>query len=131
MVLNLIFTHTNSFLTVYTCAYAYRFHLYDCLVVSLSAATAFFPWERVTLLIEYEQPASPLLREETLAEATNLRQYFTLRARLEGTSPASGLAGWLARDSHPRVDLASRQYTVMASENITRNGEVLQLLEGR
>lgn len=65
-----------------------RFNHYDCLVVSLSSLAnhALFPWDRVSLLIEYEQLTAPLFgskssleMSERAADRLHLKKYVSLR----------------------------------------------------
>ena len=56
-----------------------RFHHYDCLVVPRHSIADNFPWEKVSLLVEYEPLRTLLFPEGSFPEAARLKQYVTLR----------------------------------------------------
>jgi len=80
----------------------FRFHHYDCLVVPIEAVTDHtnFHWEKVSLLVEYEEHKYPLfgqvesscnssndislpMNHPKLLDRLNLQSYFTLRTVLD------------------------------------------------
>ena len=53
--------------------------MYDCLVISRSAISAYlFPWQLITLLVEYEPVSVPLF-SEGVSEDVALEEYLILR----------------------------------------------------
>lgn len=143
-----------------------RFHHYDCLVMPVSALSgcSSFLWEKVSLLIEYEQLKRSLFEqsgvsnggereilgeigcayEESgdsagIAERLHLQDYITLRTAQELTVSSISaapckLSWWVAYVCVILVAFIvgdGTAYTVVASERVTGNPELLQLLEAR
>ena len=63
-----------------------RFHRYDCLVMPANSVAPCFPWEKVTLLVEYEQPITAPLFDGSLPKS--LEQYIVLKTVLQGMHSA-------------------------------------------
>ena len=69
---------------------SYRFHHYDCLVMPTSSLASIFPWEKVGLLVEFEELKTPLFPGGP-PRGMRLQEYIALRAVREVS--ASALAG--------------------------------------
>ena len=54
-----------------------RLHHYDCLVMPVTSLAPCFPWEKVALLVEYEQAKATPMFDGTLPR--NLEKYIVLR----------------------------------------------------
>lgn len=70
-----------------------RFHHYDCLVVPVSSITTTFPWEKVTLLVEYEPLGSSLFSGGCAPDTLRLRQWVALKTAREISASALARSG--------------------------------------
>ena len=70
-----------------------RFHHYDCLVVPVSSITTTFPWEKVTLLVEYEPLGSSLFSGGCPPDTLRLRQWVALKTAREISASALARSG--------------------------------------
>jgi hypothetical protein len=103
-----------------------RFHYYDCLVVPVASITSTFPWEKVSLLVEYESLGSTLFPDGQRPVNLRLRQWAVLKTVQDISATSLARSG-----SSSCSSVLSFQYTLIASENITANTKLLQLLESR
>lgn len=65
--------------SVSDCANSTRFQYYDCLVVPVVSITNAFPWEKVTLLVEYEPLGTGLFPGGQQPANLKLRQWIALK----------------------------------------------------
>lgn len=65
--------------SVSNCAYSTRFQYYDCLVVPVVSITNTFPWEKVTLLVEYDPLGTCLFPGGRQPANLKLRQWIALK----------------------------------------------------
>ena len=56
-----------------------RFHYYDCLVIPVASITNTFPWEKLSLLVEYESLGSALFPDGQQPVNLRLRQWVVLK----------------------------------------------------
>lgn len=72
-----------------------RFYHYDCLVAPGSSIAGNFPWEKVSLLVEFEEGRSPPFPAGDPPENARLRQYIILRTVKEISASALASSGEL------------------------------------
>lgn len=75
------------------CAYSTRFQYYDCLVVPVVSITNTFPWEKVTLLVEYEPLGTGLFPGGQQPVNLKLRQWIALRTVQDISASSLAKAG--------------------------------------
>ncbi len=81
------------------CFPTWRFYHYDCLVAPATAIASNFPWEKVSLLVEYEQiRSSPLFPTGEPPEDARLKQYVVLRTTKGISASALASSGELLFD---------------------------------
>ncbi|XP_065905236.1 uncharacterized protein [Dysidea avara] len=100
-----------------------RFHYYDCLVVPKYSLTTQFPWQRVSLLVEYEHTV-----DITLPNNVPSLEHVMLKC-VSHSFP--GLSGQDANSlNQGEISVTNKeQYTFIGSEILTQNSELLRLLE--
>eukprot|EP00731_Ephydatia_muelleri_P018742 Em0011g782a len=96
-----------------------RFQHYDCLVIPATSVVPCFPWEKVTLLVEYEQSTTTTPLFDGIVPKS-LEQYIVLKT-VQGLHSA-------VESAEVSGDI---QFTVVASNDITCNTDLLQLLESK
>lgn len=70
-----------------------RFHHYDCLVVPMDSIADTFPWEKISLLVEYEPLSTPLFPEGSYPNSVRLKQYLILRTVREPSAASLADSG--------------------------------------
>ena len=76
------------------CIISHRFHFYDCLVMPVDSIVSTFPWEKVSLLVEYEPLGSILFPDGQLPASLRLRQWLVLKTARDISATSLAKAGF-------------------------------------
>ena len=112
----------------------YSIHHYDCLVMPCTAVSlSLFPWDLVTLVLEYEPLAAPLFLSGDIPH--NIHQYIVLNTVTELSNNQDNyskgeLVYAMVSTFYHLVD-CEVPYSVIASGAVTDNGGLLCSLESK